>query len=399
MTATLPETTPFPLFVPPAAPDVRRRRGARVSVAHEWLTNWAGSERVARELVTLSTPQELVSSVVVPEMVADHFADVPVRALWPSGLPGAGEHWSRYAPAMMAAWARTRIEADALLVSSHFAAHAATVGFDGPSVVYYHTPARILWRTEIELARLPSAVRSTVAATVLPSLRRYDRWVARHPTVVLANSGVVARRIEEAYGREARVVHPPVAVEDWASVDRRSPGSHLLWLGRLVPYKRPDLALEAARRAGLPLVVVGDGPERARLERIAGPDVTFLGHAPLATVRAAVADARALVFPGEEDFGIAPVEALAAGVPVVAPALGGALDYLRHGENAVLTPGQDVDDLAAALRTAWTTRWDTATIRRSARHFGAARFRSEVGEVLDGLVGRGHVRVTAPVAG
>ena len=378
----------------------RRSDRPRISVAHEWLTNWAGSECVARELVTVADPQELVASVVVGELARERFGDLPVRALWPSTLPGAGTHWARYAPAMMAAWSRTRIDADVLLVSSHFAAHAATVHFDGPSIVYYHTPARILWRTEIELGRLPSALRRTVAATVLPSLRGYDRWVAQHPTVALANSCAVARRIERAYGRRARVVHPPVAVDEWSTVDRRGGldgrrGSHLLWLGRLVPYKRPDLAIEAARRAGLPLVVIGDGPERKRLEDSAGPGVTFLGHAPRATVRAALADARALVFPGEEDFGIAPVEALAAGVPVVAPALGGVLDYLHDGVNGVLAPGQDVDDLAAALRAAWSTRWDHAAIRRSALPFSVERFRSEIGAVVDATVGTSRARPRA----
>lgn len=371
-------------------------RAPRISVAHDWFTNWAGAEEVAQQLVAIAAPQELVSSVVEPGLVRERFGDLPVRALWPSALPGAATHWPRYAPAMMAAWSRARIDADALLVSSHFAAHGATVQFDGPSIVYYHTPARILWRTEIELGRLPPALRSTVRRTVLPSLRSWDRWVAQHPTVVLANSGVVARRIESAYGRRARVVHPPVAVDEWSTVPRHGGrGEHLLWLGRLVPYKRADLAIAAARRAGLPLVIAGDGPERARLERLAGPDVTFLGRAPRETVRAAMADARALIFPGEEDFGIAPVEALAAGVPVVAPAMGGALDYLRDGENAVLTRTQGVDDLAAALRRAWTHDWDEAAVRRSALPFSTGRFHAEMNAVLDAVVGARRRRAPA----
>lgn len=359
----------------------------RLAVAHEWLTNWAGSERVAEQLVRIARPAELVASVVDPALAREYFGDLPVRSLWPGRLPAATSHWSRYAPAMLAAWAGTRVQADALLVSAHFAAHAATVRFDGPSIVYYHTPARILWRTDIELARLPARLRSTAAATVLPPLRRYDRWIGQHPTVALANSTAVAQRIALAYGRPARVIHPPVAVERWSDVIRDREPSRLVWLGRLVPYKRPDLAIEAARRAGLPLTVIGDGPERARLEASAPEDVQFLGHAPDHVVREVLADARALIFPGEEDFGIAPVEALAAGVPVVAPALGGAPDYLVHGENAVLTPGQGPDELAAALRTAWDTRWDHAAIRAGAQRFAPERFRSELAEVLDATLG------------
>lgn len=361
----------------------------RLAVAHEWLTNWAGSEAVAEQMVGTAGPAELVASVVDPELARERFGDLPVRSLWPGRLPAASTHWSRYAPAMLAAWARTKIEADALLVSAHFAAHAATVRFDGPSIVYYHTPTRILWRTEIELGRLPAAARRTVAATVLPPLRRYDRWVGYHPTVPLASSGVVAARIERAYGRRAQIVHPPVAVDRWSSVVRRREPASLVWFGRLVPYKRPDLAIEAARRAGLPLTVIGDGPERARLEATAPENVRFLGHAPESAVREAFADARALIFPGEEDFGIAPVEALAAGVPVVAPAVGGVLDYLRHGENAVLAPDQDPEALAAALRTAWSRRWDHGAIRARTSRFAPERFRAELGGVLDATLGSG----------
>ncbi|GAA4811679.1 glycosyltransferase family 4 protein [Actinomycetospora chlora] len=364
----------------------------RLAVAHEWLTNWAGSEAVAEQMVRTADPDELVASVVEPRLARERFGSLPVRSLWPGRLPGATMHWSRYAPAMLAAWARTRIDADALLVSAHFAAHAATVRFDGPSVVYYHTPARILWRTEIELGRLPAAARAATAATVLPPLRAYDRWVGQHPTTVLASSGVVAQRIERAYGRSAQVVNPPVAVDRFRGIHRARDTSHVVWLGRLVPYKRPDLAVEAARRAGLPLTVVGDGPERARLEATAPDHVRFLGHVNEATLRAVLADARVMVFPGEEDFGIAPVEALAAGVPVVAPARGGALDYLDHGVNAVLTDDQDPDVLAAALRTAWDARWDHTAMRAATARFAPARFRSELGAVLDATVGAGWRR-------
>ncbi len=361
----------------------------RLAVAHEWLTNWAGSERVAEQLVRTAAPAELVAAVVDPALAQEHFGDLPVRSLWPGRLPGATTHWTRYAPAMLAAWAGTRVRADALLVSAHFAAHAATVRFDGPSIVYYHSPARILWRSDLELARLPVRARALAAATVLPPLRRYDRWVGGHPTVALANSTAVARRLADAYGRPAQVIHPPVAVERWSGVVRRREPSRLVWFGRLVPYKRPDLAIEAARRAGLPLTMIGDGPERARLEASAPDGVRFLGHAPVEVVRDALADARVLVFPGEEDFGIAAVEALAAGVPVVAPALGGAPDFLRHGENGLLTRTQDPDELAAALRTAWDTSWDHAAIRAGAQRFAPERFRAELAEVLDLTLGSG----------
>ena len=359
----------------------------RITVAHEWLTNWAGSEQVMARLVGLVSPDRVVASVVDPEIARRHLPGVPVRELWPSRLPGAHGHWQRYAPAMLAAWAGARIEADALVVSSHFAAHAATFRFDGPSIVYYHTPARILWRPDIELERLPARFRTPAERLLLPPLRRWDRIVSAHPSVPVANSSAVAARIRDAYGREAEVVHPPVDVARFSDVARDPEPRHLLWLGRLVAYKRADVAVEAARRTGLKLVVIGDGPERAALERAAPANVEFRGHAPESEVRDALSKAHALVFPGEEDFGIAPVEALAAGVPVVALGAGGALDYVREGSNGLLVKTQDPDDWAEALRVAVDATWNERVIRESAAPFDAATFDAAMSRVLDRTLG------------
>jgi glycosyltransferase involved in cell wall biosynthesis len=360
----------------------------RVAVAHEWLTNWAGSERVARELVTVGEAAELVASVVDRSFTAEYFADVPVRALWTSALPSATTHWPRYALPMLAAWASTRIEADLLLVSSHFAAHGATVRFPGPSIVYYHTPARMLWRPDIELARLPASTRAAVDKAVLPGLRRWDRWIGQHPTVLLGNSTAVVERITRAYGREAELLHPPVEVERWATVERREP-THFLWAGRLVAYKRPDIAVEAARLSGEQLVIVGSGPERARLEPTAPPNVRFVGHVSDAELRDLMGAAHALVFPGEEDFGIAPVEALAAGTPVVAYGAGGALDYIESDVNGLLCGVQDADAFARAMKEARDVEWDVARMRSSAERFGAAHHRAGLRAVIDRTVGQG----------
>jgi glycosyltransferase involved in cell wall biosynthesis len=356
----------------------------RAAVAHEWLTNWAGSERVAREMVDVSRAAQLVTSIADPGFVREYFPDLPVRALWPTRLPDAAQRWTRYGPAMIGAWAAARIEADLLLVSSHFAAHAATLRFAGPSIVYYHTPARMLWRSDMELARLPRPTRAAVQHVALPPLRRWDAFVARKPTVVLANSTAVAERIAQAYGRTAEVLHPPVDVDRWSSVARVRPEFHL-WLGRLVAYKRPDIAVEAARISGQPLVLVGDGPERARLEQTAPPNVTFLGRASDSTLRELLSKAHSLVFPGEEDFGIAPVEAMASGVPVVAFDAGGARDFVVHGINGIMVPEQDGHRFAGSLVDAAATPWDELKVRHSAQRFDRAAFRSGLRNVIDRL--------------
>jgi glycosyltransferase involved in cell wall biosynthesis len=337
-------------------------------------------------MVLLAGADPLVSCIVEEDLARAKFPGVRLQALWPSRLPGAQLHWSRYAVPMLAAWATTKIQADALLVSSHFAAHAATRRFDGPSVVYYHTPARILWHPELELGRLPVQARAAFVHTVLPSLRRWDHKMAQSATTLVANSTAVAKRISRAYGREARVLHPPVDVARWSTVPREEP-RHAVWFGRLVTYKRPEVAIEAARRSGVPLVMIGDGPERAALERGAPDNVTFLGHAPDARIREVLSHASALIVPGEEDFGICPIECLAAGVPVIAHAAGGALDYIVHGENGLLISNQDPQAYAEALRAAQAHEWDVASLRAGAARFAPERFREGLGEILDGLLG------------
>jgi glycosyltransferase involved in cell wall biosynthesis len=355
----------------------------RIAVAHEWLTNWAGSEQVAQQLVEVSGASEVVTAIADPAFARSLFGEVPVRTLWPGRLPAASERWKRYAPALLASWATTRIDADVLLVSSHFAAHAATVRFDGPSIVYYHTPARLFWRPDLELDRLPPRLRG-VAARALPALQAYDRWVAQHPTVLLANSRAVADRIKQAYGREAGVVHPPVDTERWSTVERGEP-RHVLWFGRLVGYKRPQLAIEAAREAGLPIVLIGDGPERARLEGLQYERATFLGHADETTVRKALSEAIALIHPGEEDFGMTAVEAQAARVPVVALAAGGALETVVQEETGLLVKGTSPSAFARALAAASRHPWDGRRLAAHADTFGLKTFSRELGEVLDSI--------------
>jgi glycosyltransferase involved in cell wall biosynthesis len=359
----------------------------RIAVAHEWLTNWAGSERVAEQLVAVSRAKQLVAAIVDPDLARTRFPSISVRALWPSRLPAATRHWTRYALPMAAAWSRVRIDADALLVSSHFAAHGAAIHFAGPSIVYYHTPARLLWRPDIELERLHRGARVTFERT-LPLLRDWDRRVAQHATVVLSNSNAVADRVRSAYGRESEVLHPPVDVQDWLTVPRKEP-RHLLMFGRLVAYKKPAVAIEAAGRVGVPLLVIGDGPQRKSLEASAPDNVKFLGHAPVGVVRNALQHAHAIIFPGEEDFGIAPVEALASGVPVVAFAAGGALDYVVDKKNGLLVHSQDEESFAAAMNEVVDIDWDTDVIRETSLPFDIPVFRRGLSTILDGAVGSG----------
>jgi glycosyltransferase involved in cell wall biosynthesis len=238
------------------------------------------------------------------------------------------------------------------------------------------------------------------ARALIPRLRRQDALAGDRPDLFMANSRHVAARIAKYYRREARVVHPPVAVDRLLS-EPRGDGDYYLCFGRLVPYKRADLAVEACTRLDRPLKVAGTGRDLARLRAMAGPSVEFVGHVPDAEVPALLAGARALLFPGEEDFGIVPVEAQAAGTPVIAYGTGGARDSVRDGATGLLFGTQSAGALMAAIESFEERSWDPARIRDHASGFGPERFAAEfadaVGDAADAVAMSGDAYTAATV--
>ena len=340
-------------------------------IAHEWLTILGGSDKTLKAMTEVLPDAEIVTAVADPDFTARFLPGKRIETLWVDRLPDARTRYQRYAPAIVAAWTAKRLhDADLLISSSHFAAKAAGWGFDGPHLCYCYTPMRIAWRPDLELSRLPGRAHR-VARGVLPAIRSWDRATARTVTRFAGISTAVTERIRTAYGRDADLVFPPVELERFL-VQRKRPGRHLLAFGRLVGYKRFDLAVSACSAAGLPLVVAGAGPDEARLRAMAGPTVRFAGRVDDDTYAALLADATALLFPGEEDFGIVPVEAQAAGCPVVAFGAGGALDTVEDGRTGVLFGRQDEESLLAGIRRAMDTDWDEDVIRA-----GSARFSGE----------------------
>jgi glycosyltransferase involved in cell wall biosynthesis len=203
---------------------------------------------------------------------------------------------------------------------------------------------------------------------------------------------VVAERIERHYGREATVVHPPVDVARFLDRPRAAgPDAPYLFFGRLVPYKRADLAVAACERLGRPLVVAGEGRDLERVKALAGPMTTFAGRVPDEELAGLFARSRALLFPGEEDFGIVPVEAQAAGLPVVGYGVGGLRDSVRDGETGVLYDEPGVDGLVAAIERFEALDPDDGALRANAARFGPERFGAEMAAVLAAAVRRGDV--------
>ena len=269
-----------------------------------------------------------------------------------------------------------------LVVSSESGpAKGVIVRADVPHICYCHSPMRYLWDFYQDYLESAGPATRLLMRPLFHRLRLWDYASAQRVDHILANSSTVARRVRRWWGREAAVVHPPVAVERFAAPDmsllHSLPGSpepgYYLCFGELVGYKRVDLAVQACARTGRRLLVAGDGAERKRLEALGGPSVHFLGRVPDAALPALYAGCRGFLFPGEEDFGITPVEAMAAGRPVIAYGRGGVLDSVVEGETGIFFREQTVEALIEALDV-----FEQRTFSRQAAVARAERFSEAV---------------------
>jgi glycosyltransferase involved in cell wall biosynthesis len=350
----------------------------QVLIAHEWLTALGGSDKTVQAMVQALPGCRLLTAVADPRLVDQLLPGQAVERLWTDHLPGARESWRRYGPVIALAWSTVKLgNADILVSSSHFATKAAGLRFRGPHLCYCYTPMRVAWRPDLELHRLRPTMRP-VANALLPAVRKWDRHSAQGVTAFAGISRSVVERIRHAYDRDARCIFPPVDVESFLS-NPRLPGTgrYFLAFGRLIPYKRIDLAVRVCTAHDYPLVVAGSGPDEARLRALAGPSVQFLGYVDDQKYRELLADTIAVLFPGEEDFGIVPVEAQAAGCPVIALGKGGALDTVQDGETGILFPEATAADLEEGIARLLAGTWDTERIRQWTTQFSGTRFRQE----------------------
>lgn len=344
----------------------------KVVILHDYLTQPGGAERVVATMLERWPDAELRTLVHDAEGTFPEFSDhAPVT----SPLQRVAGHASHRAmlPVLPMATRSLAVgpgEADVVISSSSGWAHGIPVAPGIPHLCYCHNPARWLYDADRYLG---NALLRNLLRPLLAVLRRWDQAAARRPTRYVANSENVRGRIERAYGRPADVLPPPI------DTDRLSPSplprdGYLLVLSRLLPYKRVDLALEAARRVGIPAVVAGDGPERRRLEALAGPDAEFLGRVADDAIPGLFAGASAFFLGGEEDFGMTPLEANAAGRPVVAFGGGGALETVRDRETGVLFGRQAPEEAAEGLERALGTDWSPERLAAHADGYNASTF-------------------------
>jgi glycosyltransferase involved in cell wall biosynthesis len=365
----------------------------RAVLVHDWLTGMRGGEKCLEVLCRRWPEAPLFTLLHRRGAVSDTIEARPIRTSWLQRVPGIHQHYRHFLPVMPSATSAWRLPACQLVVSfSHCVAKAARPPRGIPHVCYCFTPMRYAWHLRAAYFGALGGLRARAAAAALGWLRDWDRHTAERVTHFIAISQTVRQRIAECYGRDSRVIYPPVDTAFYCPAPVRR-DDYYLAVSAFAPYKRLDLAVTACQRLGRRLVIIGTGQEEKRLRALAGPGVQFLGWQPDAVVRDHLRRCRALLFPGEEDFGIVPVEAMACGAPVIAFGRGGATE-------TVVPPGgpreptgwwfeeQTVDCLADALHTfeSCADRFSPLAARRQAQRFHAQRFAAELFGYLDAVV-------------
>jgi glycosyltransferase involved in cell wall biosynthesis len=352
----------------------------RTAIAQDWFFAPGGSEIVALELARMFPIADVFTT----------FADASSAAAlqgrlhtWPlQGLVGPTGRYRSFLPLYPLWFESLDLRGYDLVISSSSAfAKAVRTRRDALHIAYIHTPMRYAWDLEGYLAGSSFTLASRLAArTLRPLLQRWDVRTARRPDILVANSAAVRDRIQRLWSRDAEIIHPPVDTGAIA-VSARDDG-FLLTAARMLAYRRLDIAVEAATDSGRELVLVGTGPEEPRLRAMAGPTVRFAGTVDRPTLVDLLGRCHAYVVPGEEDFGIAPVEAMAAGKPVVAFRAGGALETVVDGRTGVFFDQPSPASLGEAFERLDGIRFDRGVIRANAERFDVVRFRSAWAELL-----------------
>lgn len=372
----------------------------RVAIVHYWLVSMRGGEKVIESLCDLYPEADLFTLVYDKARVSEKIKGHTIKASFLQRIPGAKRHYQSLLPLMPFALENLDLTGYDLIISSESGpAKGIIPSPHAAHICYCHSPMRYLWDHYHSYRAASGFATRALMPILAPWLRTWDVNTSARVDRFVANSHHVAARIGKYYRRPATVVYPPVSVDDFSPSHER--GDFYLCAGQLVPYKRVDLAVEAFTRLGKNLLVIGEGREMDRLKAKAGPTVKFLGRVPFHVLKEKLATCRALVFPGEEDFGIVPVEAMASGRPVIAYGKGGALETVIPGLSGVLFGEQTADALGGAIQRfeAMEREFSVDAIRVHASIFSERNFKTGIQAVIDEemRMHRSHAAETAGV--
>lgn len=342
---------------------------SKIALVHDYFVQMGGAERVAEAMHDSFPSAPVYTTVALPKSLPGGLRSADIRTSPMQHLPSIERRFRHYF--MLYPFAVENFdlsEYDLIFSSSSGYAKGVRRRRNAVHVCYCHTPMRWVWRYDDYVARegFGGTVRAALPS-LLWGLRKWDLRASRQPNYYIANSRLVAQRIKKIYGREAFVIPPPIDVQRFEMANEV--GDYYLVLSRLMPYKRIDLAIEACKRANRRLIVIGDGPDRERLEKLADDRIEFLGRQPDSIVNYYAARCRALLFPGEEDFGMAPLEVNAAGRPVIAFRGGGAVETVVEGVTGVFFDQQNSLSLAQAIEEFEGLKWRQEDLRHHAEKF------------------------------
>lgn len=359
----------------------------KVAIVHYWLVGMRGGEKVVEALCELYPEADIFTHVLVPDRISQKILSHKITTSFVSRLPRAAKWYQTYLPLMPVALEELDLRGyDMVLSSESGPAKGIIPPPDALHICYCHSPMRYIWHMYPDYREAAGLV----VRLSMPLLTHYLRWwdVTSSARVdqFVANSNCVAARIRKYYRREAEVIYPPVAVDDFSPVSPDKIGDFYLMVGELVGYKRAELAVEAFNRSKRSLVVIGGGSQLNEIKEKAGPTVEVLGPQPFDRLRSYYARCRALIFPGEEDFGIVPVEAMASGRPVIAFGKGGALDSVVDGRTGLYFEEQSIDSLNAAVDRFEQLSFDPEAIRAHAESFSKERFKCSMNDLIEAKI-------------
>lgn len=361
----------------------------KVAIIHYWLVGMRGGEKVIEALCEMYPEADIFTHVYAPEMISENIRRHKVIPTFINSLPRASRMYKTYLPLMPMALEQLDLRGYDLVISSESGPAKGIIPAAGAlHVCYCHTPMRYIWNMYHDYRKGAGRVARLMMPPMSHYLRMWDVTSAARVDSFVANSATVATRIRRYYGADSVVIHPPVDTDAFSIAAPSELGDYYLMAGELVSYKRPDLAVRAFNEMKQKLVVVGGGEMLDEIRRLAGPTITVLGSQPFDVLKQHYARCRALIFPGEEDFGMVPVEAMASGRPVVAFGRGGATETVESGMSGVFFAEQTVEAISSAVGSLAAVEINPEKIAAHAKQFGRNQFFQKMRGHIDDLLAR-----------
>ena len=348
----------------------------KIAIAHDWLNQMGGAENVLEVLVSMFPEAPIFTTIYAPNLMPPAYRNWNIQSSWLNYAPAIHRHHQPYLPLYPAAVRSLNFNDYDLIISNKSGfIHGIKTRPHQKHLCYCLAPTRYVWDYEAYAARERiGGLLGRLMAPLLSGLRRWDYQAAQQVDSFCAISTEIQQRIQTYYHRNSLIIHPPVDTEAFQPTPSPSEDYYLI-VSRLIPYKRIDLAIQACTQLKKRLIIVGTGRDQASLEAMAGPTIEFTGYLPRDDVIRLMANCKAFIFPGYEDFGLTPVEAQAAGRPVIAFARGGALDTIKDRETGLFFQEPSVECLIAAIETLESLSLDPQHIRNNAEFFGIERFK------------------------